>query len=428
MSSPISSNPHLPSFAKLALSLLSFSPQQNVTTAELPDIDWTRMLQFCDRTQLTLPVALRASARLPSPVVARLERNLRDNTKRWDGIKQLHRELRAAFESAGLEFLVLKGFSHCPSFAEDPRFRVQYDLDLLFRRDRLGRAYEITCDFGYEPLRGFEAVPLDHLPAMVKKTGWEWKGDYFDVEMPLSIELHFRLWDAETEGFEISGLESFWTRRQLRTFEELHFAAFDPLDTIAYATLHLVRHLFRGDVRLFHVYEIASLLHRTRDDADFWEAWRGRHHESVRRVSLISFALAHRWFACTLPPAVNEAMQELPVEVRRWLHVHGDSPLTGLFRPNKNELWLHWNLISSPRRRMAIMGRRLIPERLAGPVDPVNLTKEQLTWRVQLRARWRYASFLVQRTFHHLRTLPGAVLSGARWFTGQTAADAAARD
>jgi hypothetical protein len=425
---PISSNPRLPAFARAALELLSFSPRQDGAAAELPACDWQSMLQFCDRTQLTLPVGLRGRTRLPRSVLDRTARNLAQNANRWESIKQDHRRLSAAFESAGLEFLVLKGFSHCPLFIENPRSRVQYDLDLLLPHEHLRKAYEVTRELGYEPLRGFEEFPLDHLPAMVKKTGWEWKGDYFDVELPLSIELHFRLWDEETEGFKIPGLELFWDRRQLRSLEGLRFTALDPLDTIGYATLHLIRHLFRGDVRLFHVYELASLLHYKASDTSLWEAWRGRHHESLQRVTLISFALAHRWFGCALPAAVSEAMRELPAEVRRWLQIHSDSPLTGLFYPNKDELWLHWNLISSPRRRMAMMGRRLIPDRPAGPVDPVHLTKEQLTWRVRWRARWRYVFFLAQRIVHHLRTLPATILSAARWFNGRVPTDAAARD
>jgi hypothetical protein len=425
---PISSNPRLPAHARVALELLSFSPRQDGAAAELPRCDWRSMLQFCDRTQLTLPVGLRGRTRLPPSILDRTERNLVQNTGRWERIKQVHLRLSAAFESAGLEFLVLKGFSHCPLFIENPRSRVQYDLDLLLPHEHLRKAYEVTRELGYEPLRGFEEFPLDHLPAMVKKTGWEWKGDYFDVELPLSIELHFRLWDLKTESFNVPGLDLFWDRRQLRSLEGLRFAALDPLDTIGYATLHLTRHLFRGDVRLFHVYELACLLNDTSDDTGFWEAWRSRHHESLQRVSLISFALAHRWFGCAIPTPVSEAMRELPAEVRRWLQIHGDSPVTGLFYPNKDELWLHWNLISSPRRRMAMMGRRLIPDRPTGPVDPVHLTKEQLTWCVRARARWRYFLFLVQRIAHHLRALPGTIRNAVRWFSRQTPADAAASD
>jgi hypothetical protein len=412
----IGSRSVLPPHAQYALEALSFSPLPDAVRA---DVNWKKLLQFCDRTQLTLPLALSKRAQLPPEVRERIDRNVVDNFGRWEGTKQVFRQLAAAFELAGLDFLVLKGFAHCPLFMTDPRFRVQYDLDLLFPRTDLSSAYEILRSVDYEPLGGFENVPLDHLPAMVKKTGWKWKGDYFDPDMPLSIELHFRLWDSGTEGFEVHGLQQFWSRRQKRQIEEIHFQSLDDADMIGYSTLHLVRHLLRGDVRLFHVYEVADLLHRTAADGHFWQTWCDRHDESLQRVSLIAFALAKRWFHCTLPVAVNEGMLRLPAETQRWLRTYGDSPVTGLFRPNKDELWLHWSLISSRRRRAMVIARRLIPERPAGPVEPVHLTKEQITWRVLWQARCRYCLFVAQRAYHHLRTLPGTAGSAIRWFSGR---------
>ena len=75
------------------------------------------------------------------------------------------------------------------------------------------QARDALVSLGYEPLVGFDDVPLDHLPAMIRKTGWQWRGDYFDVEIPFAVELHFRLWDAGTEHIPIQGLEAFWDRR-----------------------------------------------------------------------------------------------------------------------------------------------------------------------------------------------------------------------
>lgn len=407
----------LPSYACYALEALSFSSPPERVPVEL---DWKRLLQFCNRTQLTLPLALRKHPDLPGEVRERLNRNLANTAKRWAGSKQVFSRLTTEFQAGGLDFVVLKGFTHCPLFVSDPRFRVQYDLDLLFPRSALADAYEVLRSLHYEPIGGFEKTPLDHLPAMVQKTGWTWKGDYFDVEMPLRIELHFRLWDEETEGFGVYGLESFWHRRERRQLDGIDFQSFDTVDMIGYATLHLVRHLLRGDVRLFHVYEIAALLHRTASDNEFWEAWRGRHEESLQRVSLVAFALAQQWFRCTLPAAVKESMHLLPAEVHRWLQNYAYSPVSGLIRPNKDELWLHWNLISSPRRRASMMARRLIPKPITAPVQPVHLPKEQLTWRVRWRARCEYAMFVAQRVFHHLRTVPRTAVSAAQWFGGRS--------
>lgn len=409
-------NRPLPLYARFALDALSFSPAVDVSPA---GVNWKKVIEFCDRTQLTLPLALSDLVRFPAEVRERLDRNLAANARRWDGTKQLFQTLAASFDSADLDFLVLKGFTHCPLFFDDPRFRVQYDLDLFFPQSAIAKAYKVLRSLHYEPIGGFEKMPLDHLPAMVKKTGWTWKGDYFDVDMPLRIELHFRLWDEETEGFEVCGLNAFWNRREQRQLDEIHFQSFDAMDMIGYATLHLIRHLLRGDVRLFHVYEVARLLHRTASGDRFWQVWRSRHEESLQRVSLVAFALAQQWFRCTLPPAVWESMHSLPGELRRWLQNYAYSPVTGLIHPNKDELWLHWNLISSPRRRASVIARRLLPKPTRAPVQPIHLPKEQLTWRIRWRARYQYALLIAQRALHHARTVPGTAISAVQWFSGR---------
>ena len=163
----------------------------------------------------------------------------------------MYSEIAGALQARGVEFIVLKGFSHWPHFSADPRQRPQYDLDLLCQRVCLMQAKNALVELGYEPLSGFDKFPLDHLPAMIRKTGWQWKGDFFDVEMPFAAELHFRLWDPETEHIAIDGLEAFWERRTQGHIDDFRFPALDPVDKIAYASLHLLRHILRGDVCLY---------------------------------------------------------------------------------------------------------------------------------------------------------------------------------
>ncbi len=57
--------------------------------------------------------------------------------------------------------------------------------------------------------------------------------------------------------------------------EGLSFTAFHPVDAVGYASLHLLRHLLRGDAKPFHVYELASFLHQTAGAEYFWSQWRG---------------------------------------------------------------------------------------------------------------------------------------------------------
>jgi len=399
---------------------LRFSSPDDTGLTNFEEDDWKKALAFCDRTQLTVALGLRCRESLPDWVRARIDRDLAACMEHWRLVKSVYQEAATAFQTAGLECLVLKGFSHCPLFTDEPQHRWQGDIDLLFAADQLLAARDIALRLGYEPITPFDRHPINHLPTLVRKTGWEWRGQYFDPRIPVSLELHFQFWDAVTERFGPAGLEKFWERREWREVDQLRFVAFHPADIAANAALHMLWHLLRGDLRPLHVYELAWFLHHRAGDTEFWNTWARLHDESLRRLEAICFAMAQRWFDCRLPSAVVEEIDRLPPEVARWLATHSLSPLIGLFHPNKNELWLHWNLLDATRDRMAVLRRRLLPERLPGPVSAIHVAKENLTWRIRLRSRWRYVLYAISRAIHHLRALPSTAAGAVRWFGSGT--------
>jgi MFS family permease len=365
-----------------------------------------------------LPLALTCRELLPDWVQARLDRDLRNNAERWRRTQSAYAEASAAFHAQRLEFLVLKGFSHCPDFVADPRHRSQYDIDLFFPENSLLRARDVALDLGYQPIVPFDRHPIDHLPTLIRKTGWEWGDDFYDPDIPLSLELHFRFWNEQTERFGPQGLDQFWDRRQGRELDGLLFTALHPADAIAYSTLHSLRHLLRGSSRLHHFYELAWLLHHSADDTIFWSAWSELHADSLRHLEAICFSIAHRWFDCRLPAAARDEIEHLPAQVKRWLDEYAWSPVAGMFRPNKDELWLHWSLVDSRRARWAVLRRRLLPERLPGPVDSIYIPDRQMTWRLRFRSRWRFLKFAASRILHHARAFLPTAWSALRWFGG----------
>lgn len=411
----------LPLHVRAPLAALRFSSPDRAPLSKLTEPQWDVALSFCDRAQLTLPLALRCRDSLPDGIRSRTDLNLAGNAARWQRVQTTYRELADSFERAGIECVVLKGFSHCPGFVQDPRWRPQYDIDLLLPPDQLAIANNVAQSLGYQPLRRSNGR-IDHLPAMVRKTGWQWRGDLYDPEIPLSLELHFRLWDRRTEHFEPPGLDQFWERRERRILEGLPFTALHPVDAMAYACLHLLRHLLRGDGKPFHVYELAFLLHQSRENESFWANWLRWHAPPLRRLQAICFSLAERWFGCTLPSAAREEIERLPSEVDRWMKLCSFSPLMGLERANKDELWLHWNLIESRRGRWSMLCRRLLPASLPGPVDAVHLPDREITWRIALRRKWRYLRHVSSRAGHHLAALPGVILAAVRWFSPRSPA------
>ena len=367
---------------------------------------------------MTLALGLTCREYLPDWVLKRIDGNLASNAQRWENTKAAYREFVSALDAGSPDFLVLKGSTHCPRFVRDPRQRTQGDLDLLFPGEQLTRAFDAAVQIGYQPIAEVDTRPIDHLPMMVRKTGWQWRGDFYDAGGPVSLELHFRLWHESTEHFAPEGVAEFWARREARELDGLLFTAFHPADELAYATLHMLRHLLRGDLRPFHVYELAWHLDNSAGDTAFWCTWSELHAESLRQLEAICFSLAQHWFDCRMSPVAQEQVDRLPSKVQRWMTIYSASPLSTRFHPNKDEIWLHWSLLDSFGARLSVLRRRLLPERWPNISSSVHVPRQELTLAMRLRGYWRNAGFLASRFWYHARALPAVGGSAIRWFWG----------
>jgi hypothetical protein len=223
----------------------------------------------------------------------------------------------------------------------------------------------------------------------------------------VAVEIHFRFWDAPTECIRVEGLDDFWARRRGHQL--------DPVDLLGYAALHLTRHLLRGNVRAFHVWEIANFLDSHRD-AEFWRRWTRLHSRSLRQTEAMAFLLAKSWFACRMPDEAEAEIGTLPPAVHRWFEIYGWSPIESQFRPNKDELWLHLSLVTSKSDRWAVIRRRLIPVSLPGPVEEIHLSDDQLTAPRRAKRALRNAGYAASRGFYHARVLIPTLIEGVRWW------------
>jgi MFS family permease len=393
------------------LQALCFHDPEPQAIGVLNDSEWKAALHFTDRAGLTLILAAICRDHLPGWVRERTDRNLAGNAERLRRLRSDLTIVTERFLADGIDYLLLKGFSQQTQFVPNPAVRASYDLDLYTPDPFLKPALDILRSLGYEHIHGVEHLPTDHLPAMVRKSGWQWRGDYYDPEIPPTVDLHFRFWDPATECFDAPGVETFWSRR----LDEDGITVLDTVDRIGYAALHLLRHLLRGSVRASHVFEIAYFLETQCNNEELWNKWRSLHSAPLRRLEVISFRLAAEWFQCRLSPAVQEGLGTIDADVVLWFKHYSTAPLETLFRPNKNELWLHFTLVESSRDRRRVFLRRVLPTSLPGPVDAVFTPDRQITWRLRWRSRARYAKHLLERAAHHIRTLPGVIKHGATW-------------
>jgi MFS family permease len=253
---------------------------------------------------------------------------------------------------------------------------------------------------------------------MVRKTGWEWRGNAFDPQMPPSVELHFCLWNEATARFAPRGLENFWPRRVTRHLEDFSFPALDPVDNLGFSALHALRDLWSGDWVLHRVYEMARFLHTNAENKPFWMRWRDLHDHPLRATEAICFRLAKNWFACDVPEEVEMEVRNLSPAVERWIEQFNNSPLEGMFQPNKDGVWLHVALLESSRDRRAVLGKVLAPLHLpsvgAPGQDTTRQGKRKSFWPSQRHAK--YAFYVISRVAYHAKTLVPTLWRGAKWW------------
>jgi hypothetical protein len=404
---------------RAVLSALRFHGADTGPLSDIADSRWPAILALTDRAQLTLALGVRASACLPRFVRERISSNLAGNALRHQRLPDEHRRIFGVLNREGLSFQVLKGITNWPWYCELPEHRPQSDIDILCAPEVCRRAAGVLGELGWKPVNATHTAGADHLPIMIRQTGWTWKGDHFDPEMPHALEIHFRLWDSANECVEVEGLDDFIQRSIVRDLEGLSVPALEPGDGLTYACLHLTRHLLRGSLLPRHVYEIAHFLEHSAADHQFWELWRTHSASAPRRkqLSAIAFRLAVEWFGCVPHPTVNEAIAELPRPVALWFDLFAWSPVTGLIRPNKDELWLHISLVDSVASRLRIAIGRILPLRSAGVVLEAHVPSTQIGFRLRCRRLAYSAGFSLRRLFHHARAALPLIGAGVRfWF------------
>lgn len=329
---------------------------------------------------------------MPPWVRDRIAGDAERNAIRAANIEELYRTLDCDLTGAKIEFVALKGITHAV-LMPDPPPRVQYDIDLFIPRIDVVRTQELLMDHGWKSIEGMDSFPTDHLPALVQETGWKWRGDFFDPGLPVSIDLHFQWWNSEIERLSTPGTELFWDRRVVRRVAGIDLGMLSPVDAAGYASLHLLRHLLRGSVMPFHVYEIARLLNSRADDRAFWSEWSESHSPQMRRLEAVVFRLAEAWFGCCVAAKVREEMESLPAGAERWFREYALSPAIAEFRPNKDELWLHFSLLDSRLDCWRVAQRRLLPTNLPP----------------------RLGLYALRRLRHHVVSLPRALATVTRW-------------
>jgi hypothetical protein len=371
---------------------------------------WKRILSFTDTAGLTLH--LRGQLRhqnhydaLPSPVKDRLEGNLKSNCTRTGILTQEFLQINQQLQTAGIRYLNLKGLLLCPRFIERLEHRVQYDFDLLVDRGDLKTTYARLQELGFTPAHRSERQKADHLPPLVKKTGWQWRGDYFDPEIPPGIEVHYQLWEPEFERIPILLFEDLWEKASLQECKSLIVPALALNHELLYLTLHCCRHLLRSDLRLSHLYELAYFLHHNSQNRELWQgflAWLEHCPNSPRMVAT-GFALAIKLFQPETSASLRSWIHaNLPPGADRWIDTYGLRDAKHGYRENKNVIFLHLSLLDRGADHWGILKQKLLPRHLPLAVAGIYLPDERKGAILRGFHFLLYLGYLARRTFFHV--------------------------
>ncbi len=392
-----------------ALSFVDATPALE-RLAALPERKWQELFAYADPAGLTLYLlaALERAglaSHLPESVTQALRERQEKNRLRLVRTMDEASEALETLRAAGLRAAMLKGFTLEPEFTADADLRKQYDLDLLLAPGDAQRAHRLFREKGYEQVLDDESVASSHLPALVRKQGWEWRGDYFDPEIPRTIEIHERLWNPEFERLEAEIDHDLVARIESREFRGRKFPVLHRHDQFASVVLHVAKHILHGNLRISHLYELAYFMERHANDATPWPAF--------GRLTAVAFAVAARVFGCRRPKT-HGVLPAAEAWARRFSHTLWDRE-----QASKCELLLHLLLIDNNRDRAAVMRRRLMPTRAPGPIDAVHLAPSELTPRRRALRFARQAGYFTKRAWFHARAIPGFTIASARWFLGK---------
>ena len=197
------------SHVRAALWALQFQDRRTEGLWSLTDGEWRDLLSHRDFFRCMVPLRQTCGDQLPDWVRLKIDQRLEDNAERLERIKGQYSRFSDALRCIGASHLVIKGFTLWPGFVDHPRFRLQSDIDIYCPPESILAAHNVLVELGYAPETQVDFRYADHLPTMVPKSTWKWRGNVYDPEMPASFELHHSLWNEKVMRLRPTGLDQF---------------------------------------------------------------------------------------------------------------------------------------------------------------------------------------------------------------------------
>ena len=383
-------------------------PEECLGLSYLAPTEWQKLLRWLDTSGLALYFLDRLKDLailhvLPPAVLARLERNLEENTERTRSMAVESSAIQRNFQNVCISYAVLKGFSLCPFSVFKPELRSQLDLDFLVSESCAPAARRILEQCGYR------------LHA-VSGRSWEFKtdgspngsiADMYKVSPLRCVELHLE--------YDHPGQPSLIARAEWRDFHGIAMPVLAAPDLFLGQARHLFKHICSEFWRTAHLLELHRHIAARCQDAEFWRSVRAIAGEDPRTIFALGVdaLLIARTICDELPEGfAGWTIDRLPLGARRWVESHGRDSAFSDFPGNKLYLLLQRELESAGVARNRSLRRSLLPLKLPPPIR-LAPAKESFGARLsRYRAQFRFIRFRMR--FHIFQGLH-YVWESLRW-------------
>jgi hypothetical protein len=377
--------------------------------------DWEETMGWIDRAGLTLYLlerlkACRTTEVLPPRVLARFERNLADNSCRVDHLLYETGCINEKLDQAGVQYVVIKGFSLWPEFCSDPYLRTQCDLDYLVARHSLRSAQNVLLELGYEGRsRRFDSQqfaferPLRRVPSQFDSP--------YKLQTTPMVELHVGIWEDMTHHVPLEEPAFVLNSPKLKEWGGLRFPVLSDEDALLLQVLHAFQHMLSYWVKLSWLLEIGRFMEKRWRDSLFWEQFSQRLEGAPQLVefSTIALELSANVFSAPMPEIAQHWRKFLRPSARLWLDNYGrrwalgESPphKSKVFPDSKLSLFISGEYIPDLRARRDTLWHGLMPWKIPGKQPSAVFAQVKNQPGTRLQALWVDSTYTVQRLSFH---------------------------
>jgi hypothetical protein len=348
--------------------------------------------------------SLNAAGVLPPTVRTRFEQHLADNQCRVEHIASGFGSLNRGFDSAGVNYAVIKGFSLVPEFCPDASLRVQSDLDYLINKQSLQPAQRVLGEAGYFLTRYSTREFVFSKPQ--KRTPSRFDNPYV-ADTDALVELHLTLWDSEEHSFQLPKPQFTLDHTSIHRWRGLSFPILQEQDVLLLQLLHIFGHVLTSWVKMSWLLELINFLNQRWSDTLFWEKVDQRVQETPDFAEFVALVmgLTIKVFEAPISPVAERWTTRLRPAAKLWLDYYGRSWTfenhayheNSLFPQAKLSLLLHQEYIADAETRKRALRRRLFPWKWP---SRIGVSDKQESGR-QLYENWRTRGFVLHMLAFH---------------------------